>query len=263
MIVGTFPFGQPVEPVVQADRGSKRVFVLGVYPSAVHARWLDIAGKTLVKALGVASEPAIFWRGDGVEAILSHIDVPVSAGRLVPAKSCFNGPSGRSLDEHYLQPLGFARSDAWLCDLIPYSCMNEGQAGAIRRCYAPIAKRLGLPVADWPVLPASRTDAVRREAIAAELRASEAELLITLGDQPLRWFAAPVLDAAFSSLAAYGSGLSGYGQVHPVEFEDRRIGLLPLVHPRQAARLGDYTSSWHHAHSTWLRHEAPELRGRL
>ena len=262
MVVGTFPFGQPVEPVVQIDRSSKRVFALGVYPSAVHACWLDTSGETLVKALGVASEPAIFWRGDGVEAILSHIDVPASAGRLVPANSCFNGPSGRSLDEHYLQPLGFARSDAWLCDLIPYSCMNESQAGAIRRSYAPIAARLGLPTADWPILPASRTDAVRREAIAAELRASEAELLITFGDQPLRWFAAPVLDAAFS-LATYGSDPSSYGQVHLVEFEGRRLGLLPLVHPRQAARLGKHTSSWHRAHSTWLRHEAPELRGRL
>ena len=34
-----FPFGETVHPLVQQDRGPKKVFVLGVYASAVHARW--------------------------------------------------------------------------------------------------------------------------------------------------------------------------------------------------------------------------------
>jgi hypothetical protein len=34
-----FPFGEVVRPVVQQDRRAKSVFVLGVYASAVHARW--------------------------------------------------------------------------------------------------------------------------------------------------------------------------------------------------------------------------------
>ena len=34
---GSFPFGEPLRPVVQLDRGPKDVFVLGVYSSAVHA----------------------------------------------------------------------------------------------------------------------------------------------------------------------------------------------------------------------------------
>lgn len=36
--LGTFPFGLPVTKVVEMDRTPKRVFVLGVYASAVHAR---------------------------------------------------------------------------------------------------------------------------------------------------------------------------------------------------------------------------------
>ena len=40
----TFPFGQPVRRVEQQDRAPKRVFVLGVYASAVHARWIDVDG---------------------------------------------------------------------------------------------------------------------------------------------------------------------------------------------------------------------------
>ena len=34
-----FPFGQKLHPLVQEDRTPKKVFVLGVYASAVHARW--------------------------------------------------------------------------------------------------------------------------------------------------------------------------------------------------------------------------------
>ncbi len=32
---GVFPFGQPIVPVAQQDRTPKKVFVLGVYASAV------------------------------------------------------------------------------------------------------------------------------------------------------------------------------------------------------------------------------------
>ena len=72
--LGTFPFGQPVKPVYQTDRSPKRVFVLGVYASAVHAKWIDSEGRQKVQALAVASEPYIFWRGDGVEEIIEKLE---------------------------------------------------------------------------------------------------------------------------------------------------------------------------------------------
>ena len=50
--IGTFPFGQPVLPLVQQDRRPQKVFVLGVYASAVHARWRGPDGAEIVKALG-------------------------------------------------------------------------------------------------------------------------------------------------------------------------------------------------------------------
>ncbi len=96
-----FPFGEPVLPGVQHDRTPKRVFVLGGYAGAVHARWLDPTGRTAVNALAVASEPDIFWRGEGTDEVMARIRVPSEAGRLVDA-DCgaprFNGPSGRALD---------------------------------------------------------------------------------------------------------------------------------------------------------------------
>ena len=144
--VGTFPFGQPVRRVVQEDRGPKRLFVLGAYASAVHARWVGIDGKTIVMALGVASEPCIFWRGDSAAEIIGKIDVPTEVGRLVPAAPRLNGPSGRSLDDHFLGPLGASREDAWLCDLVPHSCMNPSQRDAVKGRYAPKQFNTGFPL---------------------------------------------------------------------------------------------------------------------
>ncbi len=79
---GVFPFGRPVRAVSQVDCTPKRVFVLGVYASAVHARWVNHEGKLLISALGVASEPEIFWRGENAAKIIASIKIPKQAGRL-------------------------------------------------------------------------------------------------------------------------------------------------------------------------------------
>ena len=78
--VGTFPFGQPIYRLVQADRGAKRLFILGVYASAVHAWWMNPEGKQIVRALGVATEPCIFWPGEGVDQIVSRMRCRLKPG---------------------------------------------------------------------------------------------------------------------------------------------------------------------------------------
>ena len=255
MKVGTFPFGQPILHVTQQDRKPKRVFILGVYASAVHARWRDAQGMEIVRALAVASEPYIFWCGDGVEDILSNIDVPLRAGRLEPAARNLNGPSGRSIDEDYLKPLGLKRSDTWLCDIIPYSCMNRGQANAVESRYEPRAKQFSLPPVAWPTVPRKLVNPARPREVAAELQESNAEIVITLGDLPLKWFG-----RAFGSqpvLGAYGKDAQHYGRLHDIEINGRRLKLLPLVHPRQAAGLGGHNSEWRVLHTTWIKETAP------
>ena len=148
--LGTYPFGQPLRRVLQVDRSPKRAFVLGVYASAVHARWLSPAGRTLVAALAVASEPCIFWRGDGVETIIGGIAIPACAGRLVPATAQLNGPSGQALDDKMLKPLGLTRGDTWLCDLVPHTCLNPKQKAALVREYEPRIAEMGLPAVHRP-----------------------------------------------------------------------------------------------------------------
>ena len=62
-----FPFGQKLTKVQQTETTpNKEVFVLGVYASAVHAKWIDNERKIKVQALAVASEPQIFWTGERV-----------------------------------------------------------------------------------------------------------------------------------------------------------------------------------------------------
>ena len=71
-----FPFGQPLKKVEQKDKTPKQAFVLGVYASAVHARWIDKNGKQKVSALAVANEPEIFWQGLNAEEIINGIYIP-------------------------------------------------------------------------------------------------------------------------------------------------------------------------------------------
>ena len=261
MQIGIFPFGEPVIPVCQRDRSRKRVFVLGVYASAVHARWIGADGRTRINAVAVASEPEIFWCGgaESAQTIIDRIKLPHEAGRLVPAREGLNGPSGMALDELFLKPLGLARSDTWLCDLVPYSCMNSSQERALERSYDPVRESLGLPEYDWPRLPTVLATEARRREIEAELIDFGADIVITLGDQPLKWFTRHYGTAG--SLGRYGRTSAEYGQLHSFHVGGREMQLLPLAHPRQAGRLGSHSSTWAALHGDWVA-QAPTVTSR-
>mgnify|MGYP003583224829 CR=1 FL=1 len=256
-----FPFGQPLQKVEQVPFTGARVFVLGVYSSAVHARWIGPDGKQRALALAVASEPCIFWRGEDAASIIGAIQVPPEAGSLVDAGKRFNGPSGKSLDEDYLVPLGLSRGDAWLCDLLPESRMNDGQAARVRD-YSSMATALGMPAATVPRVPARYASQLRVEEVLEELFRSDAETLITLGDPPLREF---VVALAFghSRLRMYGALPSQYGRLHPFSVRGRRLQLLPLTHPRQARALGNSDKGWGDLHRHWVQNTAGEVAGML
>lgn len=215
----------------------------------------------MVRALGVASEPYIFWCGEGAKQIVSSINVPPEAGWLMATDAKLNGPSGKSLDVDFLGPLGLTRDDAWLCDLVLYSCVNKRQAAALGKHYVPLVEKLGLPAVNWPPLPGKLTDAARREEIARELRESKAEILVTLGDQPLKWFGADF--GSKRSLGAYGKDSLSYGGLQNITVGGRTLRLLPLVHPRQAAGLGPHSAFWKALHETWVVRTAPKVSGSL
>ena len=246
-----FPFGQQLRPLIQEDTTPKKVFVLGVYASAVHARWKK-DGQVICQALAVASEPRIFWDGDPEEAkrIINAIDIPKELGTLEPAGRQLNGPSAKVLDENILAPLGFTRVDAWLCDCLPETRINPSQAKAIRERYDPLIEPYGLNPVTIPKRPSTFCNKQRSEEITAELMESQAELLVLLGDIPIAQYLKKVAKVPYSTLGEYVE-LYGYGNATETLINGKTIKVLPLAHPRQIGALGAHSEKWHHMHRAW------------
>ncbi len=248
-----FPFGQELKKVEQVDKSPKKVFVLGVYASAVHARWIGVDGKQLVRALAVASEPEIFWRGDRADEIISKIKVPKGAGRLEPASKHLNGPSGIALDELFLKPLGYSREDAWLCDLLPESRVNPGQQNAIEDKYLPLVESLGLSMPTIPQFNKKELNNPERALkIVDELEQSQADNLILLGDEPVKWFLM-LFDKRFKKLSDFGKTPESYGSPQKINIQGKSYNVIALCHPRQAARLGNSSEAWGILHDGWVK----------
>lgn len=247
-----FPFGQEVRRLVQEDQTPKKVFVLGVYASAVHARWMH-DGRTVCNALAVASEPRIFWDGNEEEArrIISAIRIPAEVGELWLPQSNLNGPSAKALDEQILAPLGFVRQDAWLCDLLPESRLNPNQLKAIAQRYNPLIERYGLNPVTVPPEDGHFCDEQRRNEITVETLKSKADTLILLGDMPIRQYLRHVVKVDFGNLREYTQRY-GYGARLPVEIEGKKLSILPLAHPRQINKLGRSSVTWYEAHQKWM-----------
>ena len=246
-----YPFGETVMRVIQQDRTHKKVFVLGVYASAVHARWKK-EGKTVCTALAVASEPRIFWDGNVEEAkdIISKISIPEGVGTLEPAGSHLNGPSAKVLDEHILGTLGYTRKDAWLCDLLPETRLNSGQVKVITERYNPLIKKYGLNEVTIPKRPTVFCDAQRCQEIVSEIKESKASLLVLLGDIPIAQFLNSVADVPYKSLQEYVE-LYGYGNPTAATIDGHTINVLPLAHPRQIGALGAHSEKWNRLHQEW------------
>ena len=246
-----FPFGQELHPLVQEDKSPKKVFVLGVYASAVHARW-KCGNRVICQALAVASEPRIFWDGneDEARAIIGQINIPKELGYLEPAGKQLNGPSAKVLDENILAPLGFTRNDAWLCDCLPETRINPSQAKAIKDKYNPLIEQYHLNPVTIPARPSAFCDKARSIEITEELMQSEAELLILLGDIPIAQYLKKVVDIPYSTLGEYVD-MYGYGTKTDVVINGKTIEVLPLAHPRQIGALGAHSEKWFLAHKEW------------
>lgn len=248
-----FPFGQELHPLMQQDRSPKKVFVLGVYASAVHAKWKK-DGQIICQALAVASEPCIFWNGKDAKEIIDKIAIPAELGYLEPAGKQLNGPSAKVLDDNILAPLGYDRTNAWLCDCLPETRINSSQAKVIKERYNPLIEQYGLNPVTIPNRPTAFCDQKRAEEITAELMESQAELLILLGDIPIAQYLKKVADVPYSTLGEYVD-LYGYGKVTDVVICGKTIKVLPLAHPRQIGALGAHSERWFKAHREWEKEE--------
>ena len=246
-----FPFGEYVHSLKQEDRTPKKVFVLGVYASAVHACWYK--GMNIIStAIAVASEPRIFWDGNEKEAweIIKRIHIPPELGKLRPASSYLNGPSAKVLDNDILAPLGYSRKDSWLCDCLPQTRLNSNQVKLLNREYNPIREQYGLNEVTIPVRPTAFCSNERAAEITDELMKSQAETLILLGDIPMKQYLKKVADVPYNSLNEYIKEY-GYGADTVVTIGGKQFKLIPLVHPRQIGGLAFHNSELKRLHLEW------------
>ena len=242
----TFPFGQPIVPVKQVDDGlPKKLFILGVYASAVHVKWYGPDGKLYIRAMAVASEPEIFWRGDDeyVRDVIRRINLDPKYGYLEPADRSFNGPSGICLDENYIIPLGLSRNDVWLCDLLPESRKNKSQERALINKYDNFVNISY----NFPTLPRCIADESRINEIVTELEQSGAKHILLLGDEPIKYFL-----QRFKSEITKLSSIARYGQEIECCINGTCYKVICLAHPRQTARLGKSNLHWWEKHQEWI-----------
>lgn len=242
----TFPFGQPIIPVKQVEDGhTKNLFILGVYASAVHVKWYGIDGKLRIRAMAVASEPEIFWRGDNeyVQEVIKRINLAPMYGHLEPADAEFNGPSGICLDKNYIHPLGLTRDDVWLCDLLPESRKNPSQASALAQKYDDIVNI----DYNFPPVPKCIADESRIQEIIGELEKSGARQILLLGDEPIKYFL-----QRFKPEIKKLSSIVPYGKEVEFSIHGTTYSALCLAHPRQTARLGKSNLRWFELHREWI-----------
>lgn len=242
----TFPFGQKISAVRQVNDGQpKKLFILGVYASAVHVKWYGPDGKIRIRAMAVASEPEIFWRGskDYVESVINRINLDSKYGHLEPADAAFNGPSGICLDRNYIEPLVLTRKEVWLCDLLPESRKNPSQALALSKNYDGF---VDIPY-NFPPVTRPIADEERINEIVKELEVSKAKRIILLGDEPIKYFL-----NKFESSVKKLSSIEPYGKDIEVTINGNDYTVQCLAHPRQTARLGNSSQHWYEAHQKWM-----------
>lgn len=252
-----YPFGSKLKKVEQQDKSSKKVFVLGVNASAVHAKWIDADGNVKVNALPVASEPYIFWNGDNADQIIKDIQIPSELGKLIPLNDESNAPLGKVVDELYLEPLEYKRDDVWFCNLIPYSRLNQDQEKAIEANYKPLVEVNNLTGCTIPVLhPSEFENQSRLGEILAELEQSQADTILLLGDLTIKHFLSHFTD--FQSLSDFTKDFDDlgklvyYGKTYKINIAGKQYNVIPLTHPRPDLNFKSGGIYWNEFHEYWL-----------
>lgn len=251
-----FPFGQPVLPNQPSNRGQRDAFVLGAYPSGLHVAWQPPPGyRSLVRALIVDNEPMPFWDGSDVEhrtaKWLQDVGWDDSWGSIRCAP-WHNGPSGKRLATHILEPLHLTRDQVCITDCLNSSRLNPGQATRVADTYTPAAEALNLPECTLEPVPAGEAGIVREsiedhvDRLRAELAEAAPSVIVTLGNAALRIVAALV--TAHDGHVPRRLTADGYGTPSTVRYDGRLIEWLPLVHPRNGERHRD----WRETHARWL-----------
>lgn len=149
-----------------------------------------------------------------------------------------------------------------MCDLLPESRVNSNQRTAVYK-YNELIKNSGinLPEATIPVFDEEeikKNAAQRKEEILRELEASGASTIILLGDLPIKWFL-HFFDKR-TRLSQFGDTAATYGHKHAVTINGKYYDVIPLCHPRNAAKLGAFSTKWAGLHDEWVKKHSMKLQ---
>ena len=108
----------------------------------------------------------------------------------------------------------------------------------------------GLNKVTIPERPTIFCDEKRCEEIVAEIEESKADLLVLLGDIPIKQFLNAVAEVDYTSLQEYKKQY-GYGISTDAVINGKSYRILPLAHPRQIGALGGHSENWHNEHKKW------------
>ena len=273
----TFPFGKPsTARPPRTPSGSAELFVLGVYPSALHVRWSPPGweqsrlGVGPIGALAVDDEPTVFWDGADAQDRIEQWRADVgfregdANGTWGHVRAAGNGTSGRSVAERVLAPLGMAAEATWFSDVVDRFFVKSGnarrreQADAINADYAPFAVEAGLPEARLPSRPGTEELiqlglAEHSQRLREELTQARAPVVVTLGEEARRVLQG-IADSAGGppALPLEGRRLTGdagatYGEAGTVTLGDIDAQWYALVHPGQRSPV------WTGLHDAWIK----------
>jgi hypothetical protein len=266
---GRFPFGRPAEarPPREPSGARAEMFVLGVYPSALHVRWTPPTWATEqdpaikpIGALAVDDEPEVFWNGSDEAALVERWkevvdfrggDQPGAWGDVRPAG---NGTSGRPVVDRVLEPLGIDPSAAWFTDAVNTYFVKSGsgsQGEAMQERYNPFAELAGLAPTALPARPSIKglvaiAEADHRDRLRDELLTSNAPAVVTLGEEARRVLEIVADEASGPPCHGFDSNANDYGEPGEATLDGSTLAWRALVHP------GLRDTRWRATHQAWM-----------
>ena len=253
-----FPFGRPVVRRRPSAKSRRRVFVLGATPSALCIAWWSPARKS-IKALPVDNEPAPFWNGSDeraqIDAWKRLVGFRTGEWGEVETAGEVNGKAGRWLDAEVLAPLGVTRDEVCLSTCVDTYLGDAAMAFAVNERYQPVALETGLPEARLPLAPPAGAlvelaVTAHRERLLRELSMVVPELVVTLGNLPLRVMRglADATNTTRTKNARVGPRRlpadATYGALHPLVLGTRTTQWLPLAAPETGPPFDEVHERW-------------------
>ena len=95
---------------------------------------------------------------------------------------------------------------------------------------------------------------MRANEILEELVESKADTVVLLGDLPIKWWLR-YFKTRWNSLSDFGTDKLSYGRRCDCVIEGKCYMILPLVHLRQAGKLGAHSSKWAALHTGWIKRQ--------